>query len=89
MLDDMLELRTAYIISLANKAERLAQALSSKDFETVERLGHQLKGSGSTYGFPEISALGAQLEAAGEDRQWTVAESLIAEFKQCVGALQD
>jgi HPt (histidine-containing phosphotransfer) domain-containing protein len=89
MLDIMVELRATYVKSLANKAEHLAQALSSRDFETIKRLGHQLKGSGATYGFPELSVLGSQLEAAGDDRQSSVIESLLVEFKQRVTVIQD
>jgi len=88
MSDSMVELHAAYVKSLNNKAQRLTEALSSRDFEAIKQLGHQMKGSGATYGFPEISEFGAQLEAAGEDRQSLVIESLIAEFKQRVTILQ-
>jgi hypothetical protein len=42
-----------------------------KDCKTAGRLGHQFKGSGKSYGFPEITRTGAAVElaatAANED----------------------
>lgn len=40
----------------------LRQAVKDCDFETIRRLGHDLKGSGEGFGFPDLSAIGAQLE---------------------------
>jgi len=45
-------------------AEILAGA-GSKDCEPARRLGHQFKGSGEGYGFPEITRTGAAVELAG------------------------
>ena len=39
-------------------------ALARADFGAVKRIGHRLKGSGSGYGFHDITALGTQLEQA-------------------------
>jgi len=44
--------------------DRLRSALAIDDFETIQRIGHDLKGSGETFGFPELSAFGAALERA-------------------------
>jgi PAS domain S-box-containing protein len=43
--------------------EILARA-DSKDWEAARRLGHQFKGSGEGYGFPEITRAGAAVEVA-------------------------
>jgi len=42
----------------------IAAALEKSDFETVARLGHNMRGNGRSYGFPEISLIGERLEAA-------------------------
>ena len=41
-------------------------SLKRKDFETIERLGHSMKGSGSIYGFDGISELGKKIEASAK-----------------------
>jgi HPt (histidine-containing phosphotransfer) domain-containing protein len=40
----------------------LRHAVQARDFETIRRLGHDLKGAGEGFGFPDLSAIGAQLE---------------------------
>jgi HPt (histidine-containing phosphotransfer) domain-containing protein len=46
--------------------DRLRTALSHSDFETIRRLGHDLKGAGEGFGFPELSILGAKFELAAK-----------------------
>ena len=38
----------------------------SKDYNSARRLGHQFKGSGAGYGFPEITRTGAAVELAAK-----------------------
>ena len=52
---------------LARKREDLEGvrvALAAGDYETIRRIGHDLKGAGEGFGFPELSAFGAALESA-------------------------
>jgi HPt (histidine-containing phosphotransfer) domain-containing protein len=52
---------------LARKREDLGSAriaLAAGDYETIRRIGHDLKGAGEGFGFPELSAFGAALESA-------------------------
>jgi PAS domain S-box-containing protein len=43
----------------------MTRAMESGDFKTVERLGHDMKGVGDSYGFQAITDIGAGLEHAG------------------------
>jgi signal transduction histidine kinase/ActR/RegA family two-component response regulator/HPt (histidine-containing phosphotransfer) domain-containing protein len=43
---------------------RCREALASGDFETIARLGHNMRGNGASYGLPVVSAIGAELEEA-------------------------
>ena len=43
----------------------ILQALQKGDFSTVASLGHNMKGAGSSWGFPPITEIGAALEQAG------------------------
>lgn len=58
----MTELREFYLASLGPQIEALEAALASLDSgsreagDSIGRVAHQLKGSGSSYGFPEITA---------------------------------
>lgn len=77
----MQELRALYRKSLADKMAEFAEAVAAKDFKTIVRLGHQMKGSGCSYGLPDISDLGTRMEEAGENRRVALLEPLLAEFR--------
>jgi CheY-like chemotaxis protein len=42
----------------------MKDALARADFETIERLGHGMRGAGTSFGFPVITDIGADLEKA-------------------------
>jgi HPt (histidine-containing phosphotransfer) domain-containing protein len=44
--------------------DEILAGVDSKDCEIARRLGHQFKGSGESYGFPEITRAGAAVELA-------------------------
>ncbi len=43
-------------------------ALLKEDYETIQTLGHSMKGSGAGYGFDAISDIGSMLEQEAENR---------------------
>jgi CheY-like chemotaxis protein len=47
---------------------QLSGALSGRDYETIRVIGHTMKGTGTAYGFPELTAAGALIESAAKDR---------------------
>ena len=54
-------------------------ALAAGDYETIRRIGHDLKGAGEGFGFPELSAFGAALEGAAIARnERALGEQLMA-----------
>lgn len=46
----------------------VSTALDNGDYEQVRIIGHKMRGSGTGYGFPEITAIGQRLELAAESR---------------------
>jgi HPt (histidine-containing phosphotransfer) domain-containing protein len=77
----MAELRKSYLKSFPQKLSALSDAFASRDFESLSRLGHQLKGSGQSYGFPEISRLGQEIENAALITECTQLDSILAELE--------
>ena len=59
--------------------------LSKADFETVRRIGHNWKGSGLSYGFREISSMGARLEVAAEARAQPTITTVLKEAESYLG----
>ena len=58
----------------------MLDALDRHDFETVERLGHGMKGAGGSWGFQAITDIGAALEQAAESADSDAS-------RKCVGEL--
>lgn len=44
----------------------IRKALEEKDYATITRIGHTIKGSGGGYGFDAVSEIGKTIEMAGE-----------------------
>ena len=61
-------LRKEYLFRMDEKLSFLKQLLKEKDFDTIIRIGHQLEGSGASYGFPELSDIGSQIKSAGKEK---------------------
>ncbi|MFZ0917763.1 MAG: response regulator [Candidatus Udaeobacter sp.] len=43
-------------------------ALDRDDYEQIRTIGHKMRGSGTGYGFPEITAIGQRVELAAKSR---------------------
>lgn len=60
--DIMSELKEEYLQSLPSKIEELQGFADQGSLEEAINAFHKLKGSGKTYGFPEVSELGELCE---------------------------
>jgi CheY-like chemotaxis protein len=70
-----------YLKGRLEDIQQLAESLGNSDFERIRVIGHNLKGSGSSYGFPEITAIGLRLQSAGESRDGSGAQIASAELE--------
>lgn len=66
-----------YVERRRKDLEQCLQSLASSDFPVLENVGHKMKGNGITFGFPELSDLGAALEEAARERRFEAAQSQI------------
>jgi HPt (histidine-containing phosphotransfer) domain-containing protein len=82
------DLRDAYRRSLALKLTQLGEALAARNLEALNRLGHQMKGSGRSYGFPDVSDIGARIEEAAGDRRVVALEAMLLELKDLIQRLE-
>lgn len=58
----MLELRNEYVGRLPEKMERLESLFKEHNHVELETEFHKMKGTGKTYGLPEVSSLGLVFE---------------------------
>jgi CheY-like chemotaxis protein len=62
--DDLEELVPAYLDKRLADLSVYRTALQTGDFDTIRKLGHKMKGTGSGYGFPRLTEFGAEIEEA-------------------------
>ena len=60
---------------------KLEQAVRSGDSEAVRLLGHKLKGTGASYGFHELTTLGASIEISGRENDIQTASKLTTDVR--------
>jgi CheY-like chemotaxis protein len=64
--EDCAELVPAYLEKRCEELIVLQKALAAGEFDTLYRLGHNLRGSGGSYGFPLMTEIGERLEKAAK-----------------------
>ncbi|MDX8409557.1 MAG: PAS domain S-box protein, partial [Mariprofundales bacterium] len=67
--EGVLELLPGYLSNQRQRLNEMEQALAAGDFNTIRIAGHSIKGTGSSYGLPQISALGAAIETAASAKE--------------------
>jgi histidine phosphotransfer protein HptB len=56
----------AYLAGCDEDVTAIELASAAEDFVRIQQIGHNLKGTGASYGFPRITRLGARLESAAK-----------------------
>jgi PAS domain S-box-containing protein len=77
----ILALRPAYLVKRSLDLQKMQEALAAGDFSAVQTIGHNCKGTGVGYGFPEISRLGSTIETAARARDAGGLEESLRQFE--------
>lgn len=59
-------------------------AVARRDFAAIAAIGHNLRGSAESYGFPQLSVFGASLEAAAHRRDVRRVDRVLDGLEACV-----
>jgi signal transduction histidine kinase/BarA-like signal transduction histidine kinase len=65
---EILALVPQYLEGRIQDLQRLADALAGRDYATIGVIGHKMKGTGASFGFPELTEAGALIESAAKNR---------------------
>ena len=65
----------------------LRAALTDDNYASIERMGHNLSGSGAAYGLERVSQLGAALETAAQSGQSEQIRQLVDQLENFIGAV--
>jgi CheY-like chemotaxis protein len=66
----------------------VSTALDNSDYEQIRIVGHKMRGSGTGYGFPEITAIGQRLELAAENRDAKKSREHLTELSDYLDMLE-
>jgi len=66
MDNDLKEIIPTYLESRQQDVIRLSKMLAQENFESLQTLGHRMKGTGAAYGFNTITDIGRDLEIAAK-----------------------
>jgi CheY-like chemotaxis protein len=66
----------------------IRRALACEDFDTIATLGHNMRGNGVSYGFPEVSAIGWRLESAALRRDARPVEEELGRLEACIARIR-
>ena len=78
--EDVWEMAPTFLGNRERDVAALRTALEAGDSSTIQRLGHNMKGAGAAYGFPEITTLGAALESAARAADVSAAQDLTTQL---------
>lgn len=79
--EEIIQLRTDYIESMKKEVDELDKKISPKEFEAFKFFGHNIKGNGVAYGFPEISKFGSSIEEAATNQDYPSLVTVFNELK--------
>ena len=89
---DLADLIPSYLENRRADLRDARDALRIGDYARLQRLGHNIRGSGGGYGFEQLAEIGTRLEQAGIARRPEQIESCLAdlaEFLQRVEVVYD
>lgn len=78
------EILNRYLERRKKDLEVCLENLESENFAEIEKLGHQLKGNGLTFGHAELSDIGSHMEEAAAVRDSEELHRVLEEFSHWV-----
>ncbi len=81
----MQELQEFFKEDITKKVKKFKEDFKEKDIDEVIRFGHSLKGTAASYGFPQFSKIGKEIEDTGREGDWEklkeLKEVVISEYE--------
>jgi HPt (histidine-containing phosphotransfer) domain-containing protein len=78
--EGLAELVPAYIEARRQEVPRLLHLLERRDLASLRSLVHNMKGTGTSYGFPRLTRLGAAMQAAVDNLETESLQRLIGDL---------
>jgi len=73
-----------YSLDLAGKVELLTVFIEDGEMKEIRKIAHQLKGSGKSYGFDNITELGNKLSACAKGEDYPGLKDLVENLESYI-----
>ncbi len=78
---DLEDLIPGFLQNRSKELESLRDALERQDFQSIQSVGHSLKGVGGGYGFDGMSDLGAKIENSAKAQELAELTDIIKQYE--------
>jgi len=77
---DLEDLIPGFLENRSKELETLRDALDEKNYQSIQSIGHSMKGVGGGYGFDRITEIGRDLESAAKAQDRDAINDLIEKY---------
>jgi HPt (histidine-containing phosphotransfer) domain-containing protein len=81
------EIIAKYVERRRHDLEVCLSFVERQQYKEIEKIAHQLKGNGCTFGYPELSNIGKRLEIAARAKDAKIVEASLVELSKWVNLL--
>lgn len=85
---DLEDLIPGFLSNRATDLETLREALAAENYQSIQSIGHSLKGVGGGYGFTGMSEIGAAIEAAAKQQGLEELKGLVERYGSYLDAVE-
>jgi len=85
---DLADLIPSFMDNRRKELETLRAAASASDFDELRRLGHRMKGAGSSYGFDLVSTTGKTIEDAAQSGDAEAVKACLAIYEDYLAKVE-
>ncbi len=85
---DLEDLIPGFLENRSKDLETLRDALDRKDCQSIQSIGHSLKGVGGGYGFNGMSEIGAEIESSAKAQDLGKISELIEKFGEYMDSIE-
>ncbi|MFQ5489274.1 MAG: Hpt domain-containing protein [Phycisphaerae bacterium] len=84
---DYADIVEQFLQEMPQRMQDIESAISGENYENLQRLAHQLKGSGGGYGYPALTEKAAKLEQLAVDQELTSCRTALEGLRGLVSRL--
>ena len=86
--EEMKELAIEYLETRRREIKLIEESLSKKDLSKIATIAHNMKGVAESYGFPELTRLGSEMERASIARDHDLTRKLLDDIRSYVATVE-